>query len=165
MSLMDLLQQVAGSSMAGNGQHFDQVAQQASPDLLGHGLAEAFRSDATPPFGNMVGQLFGQSNGGQQAGLLNQLIAAAGPAVLASVAGGVLGKMLQPGATQLTPAQASQLSPDQVSQIAARAEQNSSGVIDQIGRFYADHPTLVKTVGGAALAIAMAKMKDRLANT
>jgi hypothetical protein len=31
-----------------------------------------------------------------------------------------------------------------------------------MGRFYADHPTLVKTIGGAALAIALAKMKDSM---
>lgn len=162
MGLMDLLQQVAGNALGGGGQHFDQIAQQASPDLLGHGLAEAFRSDQTPPFGNMVGQLFGQSNPGQQAGVLNQIIAAVGPAVLAGVAGGAIGKMLQPGSTQLTAEQASQLSPEQVREIAAHAEQHSPGVIDQVGRFYAEHPTLVKTVGGAALAIALAKMKDRL---
>ena len=107
MSLLDLLAQVAGNANGPSDHHFDQIAQQASPDLLGQGLSEAFRSDQTPPFGQMVGQLFGQSNGGQQAGLLNSILAAVGPAVLAGVAGGTLGKLLQPGASQLTPEQAS----------------------------------------------------------
>ncbi|MEJ7711337.1 MAG: hypothetical protein WKF84_16110 [Pyrinomonadaceae bacterium] len=49
------------------------------------GLAEAFRSDQTPPFGNMLGQLFGQSNGPQRASILNTLISLAGPALLSQV--------------------------------------------------------------------------------
>ena len=40
------------------------------------GLAAAFRSDQTPPFGQMVSRLFSQSGGQQQAGLLNTLLAA-----------------------------------------------------------------------------------------
>ena len=162
MSLLDLLAQVAGNANGPSDQHFDQIAQQASPDLLGQGLSEAFRSDQTPPFGQMVGQLFGQSNSGLQAGMLNSILAAVGPAVLAGVAGGTLGKMLRPGASQLTPEQASRLSPQQVQEIASHAEQHSPGIVDQVGQFYAQHPTLVKTVGGAALAIALAKMKDRM---
>ena len=134
----------------------------ATPDLLGRGLAEAFRSDQTPPFGQMVGQLFGQSNSNQQAGVLNQLLASIAPMALSGLAGGALSKMLQSGTTQLSPAQAASLSKDQVQQIAAHAQQQSPGIVDQVGRFYADHPTLVKTVGGAALAIAMSKMKDHL---
>jgi len=164
MGLLDLLQSaVAASAGSGNAlPHFDQVAQSASPDLLGKGLAAAFNSGQTPPFESMVGQLFGQSNGAQQAGLLNQLLAAAGPALLAGGAGSALASVLSPGATQVTPQQAAQLTPQQVSQIAAQAQQAQPGIVDQVGRFYADHPTLVKTLGGAALAIALAKMKDHL---
>ena len=162
MGLLDLLSQVAGSAHGPSDQHFEQIAQQAPTDLFGHGLAEAFRSDQTPPFGQMVGQLFGQSNGNQQAGMLNAILAAVGPAVLSGVAGGALSRMLQPGATQLSPDQASRLTPQQVQEIASHAEQQQPGVIDQLGQFYANHPTLVKTVGGAALAIALSKMKDRM---
>lgn len=159
MGLLDLLNQ-ALSGGAITPDHFDQVSQHASPDVLGGALSAAFRSDQTPPFGDMVGQLFGQSNGTQQAGALNQILASLGPVALSTIAGGVLGKMLAPGATQLTPAQASQLTPDQVSAIASHAEQQQPGIIDQMGRFYAEHPTLVKTVGGAALAIALSKLRD-----
>jgi len=163
MGLMDLLQQAVSGAMTNPQQHFDQVSQQVSPDQLGQGLAAAFRSDQTPPFGQMIGQLFGQASGAQQAGMLNQIIAALGPAALSAAAGGALGKVLAPGQTQLTPDQAAQLSPQQVQEIAAHAEQQHPGIVDQMGRFYADHPTLVKTLGGAALAIAMAKLKDQLA--
>lgn len=49
-----------------------------------------------------------------------------------------------------------------IRQIAARAEQSHPGAIDQLGNLYAQHPTLVKTLGGAALAIVLAKVKDHL---
>src|SRR5262249_30328459 len=87
-----LLQQYAGG---GAGQpapqvhnDFDQVAQNAPQGALANGIAAAFRSDQTPPFAQMVGQLFGQSNSAQQAGLLNTLLQSASPQVLQQVLGG-----------------------------------------------------------------------------
>lgn len=158
MGLMDILQ----SALSGSNpeQHFDNVAQAAPQDQLGAGLASAMRSDQTPPFGDMVGQLFGNSNASQQAGVLNQIIASLGPAALSGVAGGVLGRMLTPGQTQITPDQASRLSPAQVSEIAAHAQKAQPGVIDEVSQFYAQHSGLIKVLGGAALAITMAKMKE-----
>jgi hypothetical protein len=161
MSLIDILTQVV-SGAAPPEQHFDQVAQSASPDRLGHGVAEAFRSDKTPEIGQMVAQMFGESNPAQQAGLINQILASVGPAVLASAAGGAPGKILAPGATQITPDQASQLSPGQVQAIVTHANQTQPGLADQLGQFYAQHSSLVKTLGGAALVIALAKMRERL---
>ena len=157
MSLMDILQ----SALQGNPEtHFDQVAQSASHDELGAGLAGAMRSEQTPPFGDMVGQLFGHSSSTQQAGVLNQILASLGPAALSGIAGGALGRMLAPGQTQITPDQASQLSPAEVSEIAAHAEKTQPGVIDQVSQFYAQHAGLIKLLGGAALAVTLAKMKE-----
>ncbi|RYF30796.1 MAG: hypothetical protein EOO26_14475 [Comamonadaceae bacterium] len=162
MGLMDILQSALNANSTGNNaeQHFDQVAQHASTDELGAGLAGAMRSDQTPPFSDMVGQLFGNSSSTQQAGVLNQILAALGPLAASALAGGALGKVLAPGQTQLTPDQASQLSPAQVSEIAAHAEEAEPGVVDQVSQFYAQHSGLIKTLGGAALMIALAKMKD-----
>ena len=53
--------------------HFHEVAQNAPPQVVRDGLSQAFRSDQTPPFGQMVGDLFRQANPQQQAGMLNQL--------------------------------------------------------------------------------------------
>lgn len=157
MGLLDLLQQAIG----GNAEtHFDQVVQNASTDQLGAGLSAAMRSDQTPPFGQMVGQLFGQSTPAQQAGVLNQILATLGPAALSAAAGGALGRVLAPGQAQLTPDQASQLSPAQVAEIAAHAEQAHPAVLDQVGQFYAQHAGLIKMLGGAALAVTLAKMKE-----
>jgi len=170
--LGSLLQQYAGGAAPAAqdaSEHFTQVAQNASPDLLSQGLSALFRSNQTPPFGQLAGQMFGQANPNQQAGMLNQLIGSMGPAVLSSLLGGaagaglsgVLGRQAQGGgAPSITPAQASQLTPEQVQQIASHAEQHNPGIIDQMSGFYAQHPGLVKTLGGAALTIALAKMAD-----
>ena len=182
--LGSLLQQYVGGAMPPANQvqeHYDQVSQNAGSDLLSRGLAAAFRSDATPPFGQMAGQLFGQSNPNQQAGMLNTMIAGMGPAVLGALLskaggggsgalaglgglGGLLGSLTGGGASttppQLTPAQASTLTPEQVQVIASHAEQANPGIVDQLSSFYAEHPTLVKTIGGAALSIALAKIAE-----
>lgn len=80
---------------------FDQVTQNAPPSALANGIAGAFRSDQTPPFAQMAGQLFSNASGSQRAGLLNTLISAAGPAVVSQVlgggGGGGLGQMLGGG--------------------------------------------------------------------
>ena len=166
MGLLDLLKQVTGSAGTNPADHFDQVAAQASPAELGRGLAAAMRSDETPPFGSMVGQLFGQSSPTQQAGLLNRILAGVGPTALSGLGGGVLGRILggagSSGATvpQVTPEQASQLTPAQVSEIAAHAEQTHPGIVDQVGDFYAQHSGLIKMLGGAVLLATLSKMKD-----
>ena len=164
-----LSQFTGGGNAASASDQFQQVSQSASPDLLSRGLSAMFHSDQTPPFGQMAGQLFGQANPTQQAGMLNQLLAGIGPSVLASLLGGVGGGALSsivgrmaPGAAPaaITPEQASRLTPEQVQQIATHAEQHSPGIVDKMSDFYAEHPGLVKTLGGAALTIALAKMAE-----
>ena len=157
MSLMDSLLQQVVVAVGGN---LDEHLENAPTGALGQSLTAMFHSDQTPPFANTVSQLFGQSSDVQRAGMLNQLLAAAGPALLAQMMSGGLGKVLQPGATQLTPEQAGQLSASEVEVMAAQAEKANPGVVESIGHFYAQHPTLIKTLGGAALAIALAKLRE-----
>jgi hypothetical protein len=164
MGLLDILNQVVGGNAGGAGQ-FSQVAQAAPVDVLGKGLAEAFRSNQTPPIGDLVGQLFGNSNGQQQAGMLNQVLATLGPAAASALAGGALGRVLSPGATHITPDQAAQVSPDEVAQIVDHAHAANPNIADQLGGFYAQHSALLNTLGSAALAVAMAKMKDHMSQT
>ena len=176
--LGSLLQQYAGGSAppANVDEHFDQVAQNASQADLSQGLAAAFRSDQTPPFGQMVGQLFGGANPNQRAGMLTNLIAGLAPTVLASLAsrgggsglGNILGRLMpgaggSPGAgaaPTVTPEQASKLTPAEVEEIAAHAEKSNPGIVDQMSSFYAEHPQLVKGLGAAALAIALGRMAN-----
>jgi len=143
-------------------EHFDQVAQSASPNVIAEGLSAMFRSDQTPAFGNLVSNLFSQSNGEQKAGVLNQLIASAGPSALSQLAGGgMLASLLGGGAKQITPEQAQSVSPEVVQQIAGHAEKADPSIVDKASAFYAQHATLVKTLGGAALSIALAKVAER----
>lgn len=163
MALMDILRQYAtGTATPQTEQHFDEVATQAPPDVLRRGITEALASDKTAPFPDLVAQLFQQSNPQQRAGLLNNLLGSINPAVLSSIAGGALGSILGTGnaqaAPQVTPAQASQVSPGQVAEVAKHAEQHDPSVIDRVGGFYAQHPQVVKALGGIALAIALGKM-------
>jgi hypothetical protein len=163
--LGNLLQQyLGGGANANTGQaadDFDRVAQEAPRETLAQGVTQALRSDQTPPFPQMVGQLFSQGNPDQRAGMLNQLLGSIGPSLLSSVAGGALGHLFGGGGqapAQVTPEQASQLSPEQVQDIAAKAEQHNPGIVDRMGDFYSDHPGLFKAIGGAALAIALGHM-------
>lgn len=169
MDLGNLLQKYlnvpAGQSVDDASSHYDQVAQHASPDVLGQGIAGALRSDATPPLGQMVSQIYTQSNPQQQAGMMNQILGSLGPGMLGTLGGGILGKLagqLTGSNPQITPEQASQLSPQQVQDITNHAEKNSPSVFDKLGGFYAQHPQLVKTLGSAALTIALANMANRM---
>jgi hypothetical protein len=172
MGLLDILKQYAdpaGIQTDRVGGHFDEVAQQSNPNDLGGGVAAAFRSDATPPFGQMIGDLFSRSDPQQRAGILNQILQTVGPGVLASLGGGVLGRVLGGAGTvtasgtppMITPEQASQIAPADAGAIAAHAEQHDSSIVDMAGQFYAQHPTLVKTLGASALAIVLGRMHSQ----
>ena len=172
-------QQTGAATQPASGQvqdDFDQFAQAAPPDAMADGLAAAFRSEQTPPFPQMLGQLFGQSNGTQRASILNTLIGALGPTVLAQIlarrgggAGGgggigdLLGGLLGGGGQQqqVTPEMAQQIPPEAVEDLAEQAEQRDPSIVDMASKFYAEHPQLVKTLGAAALAIALAKIAQR----
>ena len=168
MSLIDMLKQYVGGSGPTNEadvhQHFDQAAQSVPRSAMADALSYAFRSDQTPAFGQMIGNMFSQSNGEQKAGVLNQLLSAVGPGALASVAGGgMLSSLLSGGAGQLTPEQAQSVSPETVQQLASHAERADPSIVDKASSFYSQHPTLVKTLGAGVLSIAMAKLAQRRA--
>ena len=170
MSVMDILKAYIDRP-TDTQQDFDDVARQVPTETLGSGIADAFRSDKTPDFGQMAASLFGGSNGQQQAGLLGKLIKAVGPALLSSVAGGALGHLLQgrsaasagsDNAKDISESDAAKLSPDQVREIATEAQRQDPSVLDRVGAFYAQHPDVVKVLGGTALAIALGQVATRM---
>ena len=160
----NLLQQYLGGAPSANAgralEDFDEVAQNAPRSAMAQGVSEALRSDQTPPFPQMVSQLFDKSDATQRAGMLNQLLSGIGPGLLSSIAGGTLGNLFRGHDTPaaITPDQAATMSPEQVRQIAEHAEQHNPGIVDRMGDFYAEHPQLVKTIGGAALAIILGRV-------
>lgn len=158
-------------------QDFDVVAEQAPPHVVSQGVAEAFRSDQTPPFPNMLGQMFGHSNPDTRASMLNQLIAMAGPAVLSGILGrgggpgmggatgglgGVLGGLLTGGGgfgqgqvPQVTPEQAQRIPPEAVEELAREAQQHNPTIVDRMSDFAAQNPGLVKALGAMAVGVAL----------
>jgi hypothetical protein len=169
MSLLDdlggLLKQYSAGSASSDDVHaaYDRVANEVPQDTLADGISHAFRSDQTPAFEQMVGNLFGQSNADQKAGLLNQILAALGPnatQALATSGGlGALGGLLAGG--NVTPQQAQQIPPQSVEVLAQQAAKKDPTIMDQAASFYAQHPTLVKAIGAGALALLLSKMSRR----
>jgi predicted DNA repair protein MutK len=142
--------------------HFDEVSQAVPPGTLAEGIAAAFRSDNTPALGQTLAKLFSQSNSEQKAGLLNHLISSVNPAMLTQIlsATGMAG-MLSGGTSTITASQAQQITPEVVEQLANHAEKTNPSIIDSLSNFYAQHTTLVKTLGSGALTIALAKIAER----
>src|SRR5215475_11134111 len=168
MTLFDqfsnVLKQYTGGSKpdaANVNEHFDQIAQAAPQGAIADGLSSAFRSDQTPAFGSLVGNLFSRSNGEQKAGVLNHLIASLGPSALSQFAGGGALAGLLGGRTEVSPEQAQNVSPELVQQMATHAEKADPSIVDRASAFYAQHPTLVKSLGGAALTLVLARVAER----
>ena len=93
--LVGIFEQYRNASVANPPQNVQQDYQRAAEAVpsshLADALGEAFRSRETPPFGQMVSSLFGNSNPDQRAGILNHLLSAVGPGALGSLALGSLG--------------------------------------------------------------------------
>ncbi|MBV8807768.1 MAG: hypothetical protein JO033_03765 [Acidobacteriaceae bacterium] len=159
-NLMGLLEQYTNPGTANTGnaeQDFEQVTQTASQSHLASGLAEAFRSNETPPFGQMLSTLFSNSDGQQRAGILNHLLGSIGPGAGSGLLANLLG-----GGSQVTAQQVQQVPPETVRQLAEQAEKNDPSIIDRASSFYAQHPTLVKTLGASSLALIMSRMSRAL---
>ena len=141
MGLMDVLGRYAQQShqpppdVLGD---FHRVAQEAPPGVLSEGLEDAFRAETTPPFEQMVGQLFGRSNPQQRSGLLKEILG-----------------------SQFSPEQANTMQVNEVEAAAADAARQNPSIIQRVSRFYAEHPQLVQTLGQVALSVAMSGMARR----
>jgi len=166
---MDWMQQVGdvlGRYASGTGdpsaaeRDFEHVTQAAPRPAVASGIADAFRSQQTPPFPQMLSQLFDHSAPSQRAGLLNTLVSALGPALVSQILArrGVQGARQLETGTGVDQQVAQQIPREAVEELASEAERKDPSVVDRISHFFADQPALVKKLGGAALVIAMAKI-------
>lgn len=159
--LLDILRQYRDASPAAPPvsveRDYSAIARSVPRESLASGLTDAFRSNETPSFGNMIGSLFGNSNGQQRAGILTQLLGALGPGMLASGGLGSLAGLLR-GSTHISPEQAERISPQDVQDLAERAEKHNPSIVDQAGEFYSQHPTLVQALGVGSLAYIMSRL-------
>jgi hypothetical protein len=150
--LGDLVKQYSSGEGGANAEQLIGAAPQSS---IASGLAEVFRSAETAPFAQQASQLFANSNGSQQATVLNTLIAAAGPAVLAKLgSGSPLAALLGNAQGAVTPEQAVAVNPEEVQTLAEHAEKQDPSIIDQLSQVYSDHPQMIQALGAATLAIA-----------
>jgi hypothetical protein len=144
---------------------FDQVAREVPAEELEDGLVEAFDADETPPFEEMVGQLYDRSDDDTRAGLLNEILGSLPGGIAGGLAGGALGGFLQRFGQGAQPP----ISPRDVRDIPAReveiaareAAQRNPGILKRVGRYYARHPQLVQVLGQAALGILMRNVARR----
>jgi hypothetical protein len=158
--LGDLLQKISSGNAAPHEQ-FDQVAQAAPQSSLAAGIASALGTGGTSQFAQMATQLFTNGNGDQKSTMINSLLATAGPALLAQLggSGGGLASLLG-GGTSVTPEQAANISPQAVQELAAKVHQTDPSIVDKLGQAYSAHPDLFKTLGAAAMSIAVAKIAE-----
>ena len=166
MGLMDILGRYANPQERGAPQtieDFERVSQEASPDDLCCGLEDAFKSETTPPFEQMVGQLYGRSDPQQRAGLLNEIMGSLGGGAAGGLMGGALGDLFRSGraTSQVSPEDASHIPVTDVEVAAAEAAKRNPGIVERVSKFYAQHPQLVQTLGQVALGIAMSGMARR----
>ncbi len=155
--LGNLLQQYTGGAAQSGSphDHFDQVSQNVDQGSLASAIGGMIRSNETPAFSQIAGQIFGNGNADQKAAILNGLLAGV-PALSNLIPG------LGSGGS-VTPQQAQNISPDVVAQAAATAEKHDPSIIDQMSSIYAAHPALVKTLGAGAMIVALREIAKNYA--
>jgi hypothetical protein len=141
-------------------QDYSKVAQAVPQEHIAGGLADAFRSNQTPPFAQMLSTLFQNSNPEQKSGILNRLLGSVDPNMMNS--GPLSGlKNLLGGSANVTPQQAAQVQPQAVQQLAEHAQKANPSIIEEASQFYAQHPTVVKALGAGALAMIVSHVTRR----
>jgi hypothetical protein len=161
MSLFDDVKHLIASSPLGTSTggdptaHFEQFAQSVDPATLAQGIAASLRSDETPPFAQLVSQLFSSASDGQKSTIVSTLLSSLSPEQRGHLATLIPG--LGPDAVT-PPDQAAALTPDAVQMLAHGVQQHDAGIVEKMGALCAAHPMLVKTLGAAALTVAMRHM-------
>lgn len=172
MSLFDDIGSVIKQYAAGQAppaadvsEHFDQVSQAVPSSSMAAGLAAALGNGGSASFAQMASQLFSNSGETQQAGMLNTLLATAGPEVLQKFLGAnpgsTLGNVVAGGQTQVSPEQAASVPAAEVQALAEHVHNNDPSIVSRVSEIYAEHPTLIKSLGAAALALAMREISQR----
>jgi len=161
-SVTSLLSQYApgsGATPVGDvAAHFQELSRSVDAATLAPGIAAAMRSDQTPPFPQLVSQLFSSASGEQKLAMLNTLASSASPQLRAQLS--ALIPALATGSS-LTAAQASAVSPAAIQSVTQHVEQHDASIVEKMSAVYAAHPTLVKTLGSAAMMLAMRTIAER----
>jgi hypothetical protein len=145
-------------------QDFVAVAQSVPAEHVTTGLAEAMHSEQTPPFEDMVGESFERGDAALRTAMLRQLIDGASPAVVKPlIDDGILPRAANGSWQPDVPVDATlarQLNTDVVRRIAREAAQDDPSVINRMSAFFAVDPDAGRTLGGAALSVALNKIAE-----
>lgn len=162
--LGSLLQQHAGHVTAadpdGVAQAYKHIVGEQSQAAIAHGIASALRDSDTPPFSQMVSQLFFHSDSNLRTQLLNLLLDNVSPAMLTALSGSIGDLFTQNGHPSLTPEQVADIAPPQVAEIAAVAEQHNVGIIERVATLFAQYPAIFNALDSNTLKTALGKMAE-----
>ena len=163
MALLDSLKNLLGQYTSGTASeqdaaaHFQQMAQSVDASTLAPGIAAAMRSDQTPPFNELVAHLFSNAPTDQKAAMLNSLLGAMSPEQRATVDRDASGSHGWDG----------EWGPG-VGTVAGRGRSGraTGRTAQSVDRRPHEHvlrsaPDLVRTLGTAAMMIAMRKIAER----
>lgn len=166
MGLLDdvkgmLTQYATGAAPGGDpAAHFDQMAQSVDSGVIAQGLAAAMRSSDTPPFAQMVSNLFAHGNADQKMAMISTLLSSLSPEQRARITSMIPGLSSVVSGTA-TPAA---IPPSAVQSLAEHVEQHDAGIVEKMSQLYAEHPALVKTLGSVAMMIALRKIAQHHLN-
>ncbi len=151
----------------GNSEHpdaendFDNVAGTVPHGTLAGAISGAMRADGTPPFAQLATTLFAHAAPEHKAGILNMIVGALGPALASQIAGRAgsasLAEYLGTG-REARPDDARAVDPQVIAHLAGAAEQKDPGIVDRVAGLAAQHPELVKRLGGGFLGSALSRL-------
>ena len=141
-------------------QDFVAVAQSVPAEHVTSGLAEAMHSEQTPPFEDMVGESYGRGSDELRAAMLKQLIDGASPNVVKPLIDDGLLSSVANTSGPIDTALVQNLDTEVVRRIAREAAQEDPSVIDRMSQFFAVDPAAGRTLGGAALSVALNKIAE-----
>jgi hypothetical protein len=155
-----LMQYATGGAPAGDiATHFQQVAQSVDSAALTQGIAAALRSDKTPPFSELVSQLFTSGSSEQKSAMLKTLVSVIPPERRQQISTVIpeLGSVLPVSGDVIS----TKVAPDSVQKLAQHAEKQDASIVEKMSAVYAAHPALVRTLGATAMTIAMRAIAER----
>ena len=136
-----------------------------SRNTFAHGLATAFRSKDTEPFGQMVSHLYHYSPMPPRVQVLRTLVSNVGGVSTATeLTGGGSGFRALGGVRSgqaITEREAAEVAPEAVRVLATHAQQKNPSTLEKISRIYSGYPDIVKTLGPKPLSITLSSMAER----
>lgn len=146
-------------------QDFVAIAQQVPADDVTGGLVQAMHSEQTPPFDELMRQSFERADAGQRVAMLKRVLDGASPQVLRPL---IDNSMLHlagdderaMASVYVDDAVAGMLSPELFQQVAHEAAVQDPSIIARMSELYAVDPDAGRTLGGAALSVALGKIAE-----